>query len=58
MSVQEIYDAVIEMDIDNVVALVRAEVKNGTDVSEILAQGLIGAMDEVGQRYSDRRDTS
>lgn len=53
MSVQDIYDAVIEFDIAKVDALVKLEVEKGTDVSEILGNGLIGAMDEVGQRYSD-----
>ncbi|MCB8815919.1 corrinoid protein [Desulfosporosinus shakirovi] len=53
MSVQTIYDAVIEFNIDKVVSLVEAEIKIGTDVSEILSNGLIGAMDEVGQRYSE-----
>lgn len=53
MSVQDIYDAVVEFDLDKVVTLVKAEIANGTDVSEILSNGLIGAMDEVGQRYSE-----
>ncbi|MCO1604570.1 corrinoid protein [Desulfosporosinus nitroreducens] len=53
MSVQNIYDAVVEFNIDKVVSLVEAEIKIGTDVSEILSNGLISAMDEVGQRYSE-----
>jgi Predicted cobalamin binding protein len=53
MSVQDIYDAVVEFNLDKVVSLVNAEIANGTDVSEILSNGLIGAMDEVGQRYSE-----
>ncbi|WP_407309054.1 B12-binding domain-containing protein [Desulfosporosinus sp. SB140] len=53
MSVQEIYDGVVEFDIEKVVGLVKQEVSLGTDVSEILSQGLIGAMDEVGQRYTE-----
>lgn len=53
MSVQDIYDAVIEFDINKVVELVKAEVDKGTDVSQILGEGLIGAMDEVGQRYTE-----
>ncbi|AFQ43596.1 MULTISPECIES: corrinoid protein [Desulfosporosinus] len=53
MSVQDIYDAVVEFSVDKVVSLVDAEVKSGTDVSEILSNGLIAAMDEVGQRYSE-----
>ncbi|KGK83248.1 methyltransferase [Desulfosporosinus sp. HMP52] len=53
MSVQDIYDAIVEFSVDKVVSLVDAEVKSGTDVSEILSKGLIAAMDEVGQRYSE-----
>jgi len=53
MSVQNIYNAVVEFEIEKVVTLVKAEVANGTDVSEILGAGLIGAMDEVGQRYTE-----
>ncbi len=53
MSVQNIYNAVVEFNIDKVVSLVEAEIKIGTDVSEILSNGLISAMDEVGQRYSE-----
>lgn len=53
MSIQQIYDAVVEFDIQKVVGLVEAEVSSGTDVSRILSEGLIGAMDEVGQRYTE-----
>ncbi|HBV85425.1 corrinoid protein [Desulfosporosinus sp.] len=53
MSIQDVYDAVVEFDIDKVVTLVNAEVASGTDVSDLLSNGLIGAMDEVGQRYSE-----
>lgn len=53
MSVQAIYDAVVEFNVEKVVTLVNTEVKNGTDVSDILSNGLIGAMDEVGQRYTE-----
>ncbi|AET67293.1 putative cobalamin binding protein [Desulfosporosinus orientis DSM 765] len=53
MSIQDIYDAVVEFSIDKVVAKVNAEIANKTEVSEILRNGLIAAMDEVGQRYSE-----
>lgn len=53
MSIQAIYDAVIEFDIEKVKVLVKTEIDNGTDVSVILSDGLIGAMDEVGQRYTE-----
>lgn len=52
MSVKKIFDAIIDFDEDAVVELVKQEVANGTDVTEILNEGLIGAMDEVGKRFS------
>ena len=53
MGVQAIYDAVIDFDVEKVSVLVKTEVENGTDVSVILSDGLIGAMDEVGQRFTE-----
>ena len=53
MSVQSIYDAVIGCETEKVVTLVKAEIANGTAISEILGSGLIGAMDEIGQRYAE-----
>jgi 5-methyltetrahydrofolate--homocysteine methyltransferase len=52
MSVKDIYDAVIEFDADRVMDLVDREIKAGTPVEEILNQGLIAPMDEVGERFS------
>ncbi|HWR44934.1 corrinoid protein [Sporomusa sp.] len=52
MSVQEIFDAVLDLDEDVVVELVKKEIATGTDVSKILNEGLIGAMDEVGKRFT------
>lgn len=53
MSIESIYNAVIDMENDLVVDEVQAELANGTVVSEILSKGLIGAMDEVGRRFSE-----
>ncbi|KUK31231.1 MAG: Methionine synthase [Thermoanaerobacterales bacterium 50_218] len=53
MGVQSIFDAVISLDSDKVVELVKEEIGKGTDVSSILEQGLIAAMDEVGKRFSE-----
>lgn len=53
MSVQQVYNAVLEMDDEIVVKAVKAEIDNGTDVSAILNEGLISAMDEVGKRFSE-----
>lgn len=53
MSVQQVYNAVLEMDDEQVIKAVKAEVDNGTDVSAILNEGLISAMDEIGKRFSE-----
>jgi len=53
MSLEKIYNAVIDMDNDTVVEGVQAELDKGTDISKILNEGLIGAMDEVGRRFSE-----
>lgn len=53
MSIQKIYDAVIDFEIDGVGELVQAEMGKGTDVALILNDGLIGAMDEVGRRFGE-----
>ncbi len=53
MSIQDIFQSIAEFRRNEVADLVRAEIEAGTDVSIILNQGLIGAMDEVGQRFSE-----
>ncbi|GAB6064188.1 corrinoid protein [Deferrisoma palaeochoriense] len=53
MAIQDIFNAVLEFDEERVPELVRAELDAGTDVQEILNQGLIAAMDEVGQKFSE-----
>lgn len=53
MSIESIFNAVIDMDNDLVVDGVNAELATGTEVSQILSDGLIGAMDEVGRRFSE-----
>ncbi|MTI56644.1 cobalamin B12-binding domain-containing protein [Geosporobacter ferrireducens] len=52
MSIQKIFDAVLEFEEDAIAELVKAEIATGTDLKEILEQGLIGAMDEVGKLFS------
>ena len=52
MSVQEIFDAVLEYEEDDVAELVQAEVDAGTDIEEILNEGLIKALDVVGEKFS------
>ena len=52
MSVEKIYEAVIEFEDDLVVDLVKQEIAAGTDLTKVLNNGLISAMDEVGKRFS------
>lgn len=53
MSTQEIYNAVLNLNKEEVCHLVKVELDGGTSVTEILNNGLISALDEVGRRFSD-----
>ncbi len=53
MSIRDIFQSVVEFKGREVAGLVRAEIEAGTDISDILNKGLIGAMDEVGRQYSE-----
>ena len=53
MSIEEIYNAVMDYDEILVAELVTAEVEAGTDVRRILDDGLVAALDVVGQRFSE-----
>ena len=52
MSTQEIFDAVLAFDEATVKAKTQAELAAGTDIQAILNDGLISAMDEVGEKFS------
>ncbi len=52
MSVQEIFDAVMDYDEEEVAELVQAEVDGGTDVQVILGDGLVSALDDIGEKFS------
>lgn len=52
MSVQDIFNAVVEFDAEKVMALVQQEIAAGTPVEDILNKGLIAPMDEVGEQFS------
>ena len=52
MSIQDIFNAVLAFDAATVTAKTQAELDAGTDTDVILNEGLIGAMDEVGERFS------
>ena len=52
MAIQDIFNAIMEFDEDKVGKLTQAKVSAGTDLGAILNQGLIGAMDTVGEKFS------
>ncbi len=52
MAVQDIYQAVIDMNQGAITGLVQQELDQGADVKQILNNGLISALDEVGKRFS------
>jgi len=52
MSVKEIFEGVLTFNGEVVKSKVAQEIEAGTDVDIILNEGLIGAMDEVGARFS------
>ncbi len=53
MSLDKIYDAVLDFDEDGIGDLIRQELDSGTDAQTILNEALIEALDEVGQCFSD-----
>ncbi|CAH2211995.1 corrinoid protein [Tepidibacter aestuarii] len=53
MSISKIYDAVLEFDEELVVESVEEEISKGTDITSVLNDGLISAMDEVGRLFSE-----
>jgi len=52
MTVKDIFSAVLAFDEATVVTKTQAELDGGTDIGTILNDGLISAMDEVGERFS------
>lgn len=53
MAIKDIFQAVTDYNNAKVVELVNEEIGKGTDVGTILNEGLIAAMDEVGQLFSE-----
>jgi 5-methyltetrahydrofolate--homocysteine methyltransferase len=51
MSVEQIFQSILERKRDEIAALVQAEIDAGTEIAVILNEGLIGAMDEVGKQF-------
>ena len=52
MAIQDIFNAVLAFDEATVKAKTQAELDAGTDINTILNDGLIGAMDDVGEKFS------
>lgn len=52
MSVQEVFNKIMEFDQEGVKRTVETELSNGTKIDVLLNEGLIGAMDEIGDRFS------
>ena len=53
MSLDDIFQSILEYKTSDIAALVQAEIDSGTDISVILNDGLIGAMDVVGEQFGD-----
>ena len=53
MAINNIYETIVTLNGEDIASLVQAELDNGTPVLEILQKGLIGALDEVGNRFSE-----
>jgi 5-methyltetrahydrofolate--homocysteine methyltransferase len=52
MAIQDIFNAVLAFDEAGVKAKTQSEVDAGTEIQSILNNGLIAAMDEVGEKFS------
>ena len=53
MAIKDIYDAIMDFDETRVADLVNAEIAAGTDVQVILDEGMIAALDLIGQKFSE-----
>jgi 5-methyltetrahydrofolate--homocysteine methyltransferase len=53
MPIDDIFQSILEYKSSDIAALVQAEIDSGTDISVILNDGLIGAMDVVGEQFGD-----
>ncbi len=53
MSVDAIFQSILERKRSDIAPLVQAEIDAGTEISVILNDGLIGAMDVVGRQFGD-----
>ncbi|MBW1758533.1 MAG: B12-binding domain-containing protein, partial [Deltaproteobacteria bacterium] len=52
MSIENIFQSIVQLKRDEIADLVQAEIDASTDISVILEEGLINAMGEVGTQFS------
>ncbi len=52
MAIQDVYQAVLQFDRKGMAARVQAELDAGADIDSLLNEGLVAALDEVGERFS------
>ncbi len=53
MSIDDIYDSVLDFDEDGITDLIHRELDAGTDPAVVLDEGLVAALDEVGRCFSE-----
>jgi len=55
MSIEDIFQSILQLKRGEIADLVQAEIDASTDISDILEQGLINAMGAVGDEFSEGR---
>lgn len=55
MAVNDIYQAVLDYETDAIAGMMEKELAAGTDVIKLLQEGLIAAMDTVGQAFTEEK---
>ncbi|UQZ88679.1 cobalamin-binding protein [Deltaproteobacteria bacterium Smac51] len=53
MAIKDVYQAVLDFEEDSIAGLIEKELAAGTNVDQLLQEGLISAMDAVGKSFSE-----
>lgn len=53
MSIKDVYQAVLDFNEDEIAEIVKKELAGGADAAKVLNEGLIAAMDYVGQQFAE-----
>ena len=53
MSIQDVYEAVLTYNMNDIAGILQKELDRGEALSEILNKGMIAAMDEIGERFKN-----